>query len=130
MRTKILSALVIGALAATGATTAQAATSACTYTPATWLPVPPAADQGGRIIAEAGPGVYAGTITLTDSTGVLGYKNHAAQWVNGAVTDLGMVPDADYETHVSDVNSAGIVVGSGVQPTTTNPPLPVIARCS
>ncbi len=40
MRTKILSALVIGALVATGATTAQAATSACTYKPATWLPVP------------------------------------------------------------------------------------------
>ncbi|MEU0094399.1 hypothetical protein [Kribbella sp. NPDC006257] len=113
MRTKILSALVIGTLIATGATTAQAATSACTYKPATWLPVPPAADQGGTIAAEAGPGVYAGLITYTDSSAVLGYKRHAARWVNGAVTDLGMLTGADYETHVTDVNSAGVVVGFG-----------------
>jgi hypothetical protein len=61
--------------------------------------------------------VYAGTVTYTDSSAVLGYKKHAAQWTGGAVTDLGTVPDADYETHTEDVNSAGTVVGAGAKVT-------------
>jgi hypothetical protein len=114
MRTKILSALVIGALAATGATTAQAATAPAATTACTWrttfIPLPTGATWG-HLSATTGPGKYAGEIT--DTSDDMDYKHHAGVWTNGSFTDLGELPGLDYGTNVNDMNSSGTVVGDG-----------------
>jgi uncharacterized membrane protein len=113
MRTKILSALTVGALAATGlsalTTTAQAATTACTWR-TTFMPLPAGATWGS-ISATSGPGKYAGSIT--DTSDDMDYKHHAGVWTNGSFTDLGELPGLDYDTDVNAMNSSGTVVGAG-----------------
>jgi uncharacterized membrane protein len=107
---RIIIALTIGALAATGlTTTAQAATTACTWR-STFLPLPAGATWG-HVSATSGPGKYAGGIT--DTSDDMDYKEHAGVWTNGSFTDLGQLPGLDYDTDVNDMNSSGTVVGDG-----------------
>jgi uncharacterized membrane protein len=103
--------LTAAALTATGlaTTTAQAATTACTWQTSV-LPMPATAASGG-LASAAGQDVYAGVVRYESPDGMK-YDYHAAQWTGSAVTDLGLLPEADEEMVVSGVNSSGTVVGT------------------
>lgn len=108
--TVFLTATFLAASAVTGiAPSAQAAAQACTYQ-AAHLPVPAGIDSG-TVTATGGPGVYAGEVSFPED----GSLEHAVLWSNGTLTDLGPAAGADFDLYVSDVNSAGTVVGHGAR---------------
>ncbi|WP_330265433.1 hypothetical protein [Streptomyces griseorubiginosus] len=106
----VLATTFLAASAVTGiAPSAQAAEQACTYQ-AAYLPVPEGIESGS-VTATGGAGVYAGEVQFPGDDSL----EHAVLWTDGRLTDLGPAAGADFDLYVSDVNSAGTVVGHGAK---------------
>ena len=108
LKRRVVTVLTAGALAATGLiTTAQAATTACTWR-STFLPVQAGATTG-VVSAASGSSTYAGKVGFPTPGGANEY--HVTRWTGTTISDLGLLPDAHDDLNVNDVNSSGTVVG-------------------
>ncbi len=106
----LLAATFLAGSAVTGiAPSAQAAPQACTYQAA--LLSVPAGIESGAVTATGRAGVYAGTVEFPEEDSL----ERAVLWVDGTPTDLGPAAGADFDLVISDVNSAGTVVGHGAR---------------